>query len=359
MHSEFYHVELDRIRYSLVWEDFKTLSDGLRYTGNDHLLIITSAGCNVLNSVLQPIARVTAIDLNPVQNALLNFKIFIIEHHDYNTYAALLGLRGQEAVSGAWAKVSESLATSDRIIWEQFFKQHPEGLLLAGKLERYVTAFLSCLDTDVQNKLKTLLTFSKVADQYSFFRHTLDLSDFRNTFITYFNEANLSKGRDAKLFKYAEEQSGETFYVRLANYMKKFLTKDNFYFRFFFFGILNLEQELLPACYQEKNFANLRSNLHKINVVDGEAIEFLLSDKGSQITKASLSNIFEYTTHEEFSRVCHDLHLASSELTFVYWNLLQEQTFTNTVTFKLTSIHPNPKSCFYFKNAKLINLSNY
>ncbi|PIH04228.1 hypothetical protein CS542_01275 [Pedobacter sp. IW39] len=77
MNSEFYNLDLDRIRYSLVWEDSQTFTDRLRSGTNDHLLVITSAGCNALNMLLKDPASVTAADLNPVQNKLLLLK----QHH--------------------------------------------------------------------------------------------------------------------------------------------------------------------------------------------------------------------------------------------------------------------------------------
>src|SRR6187402_489677 len=124
MHSEFYNVELDRIRYSLVWEDFNTLSNGLQFGAHDNLLVITSAGCNVLNSVLSPLRHVTAIDINPVQNNLLRFKMHVIEHHDYNTYKAIMGLKGSDQAQHAWLNIKQSLPDSSRLFWDDFFAQH-------------------------------------------------------------------------------------------------------------------------------------------------------------------------------------------------------------------------------------------
>jgi S-adenosylmethionine-diacylglycerol 3-amino-3-carboxypropyl transferase len=354
MQSEFHRVELDRIRYSLVWEDFNTLYDALDYKSKDRLLIITSAGCNVLNSILAPIESVTAIDLNPVQNALLKLKMYIIQNHDYQIYASVLGLLGPERVQKAWLAVSMTLPTEDKDLWDKYFKELPEGLLLTGKLEQYVAPFLSSLSIDIKDKLSALLGFSTPAEQYAFFIAELDCTEFRHAFINYFNEANLSKGRDSKLFKYAEEQCGEIFYSRLKDQLKDFLVRENFYFRFFFFGIQDMPH-LLPACYQEKNYEGLKNSLHKINIVTGEAVDYLLSDSGSKITKAGLSNIFEYTTHEVFNAVCSDLASHNPSLTFIYWNLLQEQALNGNISAKHSLIHPRKESCFYFRNTNLIS----
>ena len=53
MNSEFYNVALNRLRYSLVWEDSQTLYEALAIGPTDNVLVITSAGCNALNALLQ------------------------------------------------------------------------------------------------------------------------------------------------------------------------------------------------------------------------------------------------------------------------------------------------------------------
>ncbi len=359
MHSEFQHVELDQVRYSIVWEDYETLFSGLQYGEDDHLLIVTSAGCNVLNSLLRPLSSVTAIDINPVQNSLLALKIHTIKNHDYATFASLLGLHEPTGVTSAWCNVKKSLSHQEVEFWEPYFQSHPEGLLLFGKLERYVLSFRKLLDDETKSRLMELITFNSVSAQYNYFMNYLDKSPLRTLFVNFFNEQNLSKGRDTKLFKYAEVPAGETFYQRLVLFLRTFLVKENFYFRFFFFG-LDQPDHYLPPCYQSKNFETIKSNLDKIRIVNAEAIEYLLSANAANITKASLSNIFEYASRAEFMTVCRGLAKRSASLRFVYWNLLQEQIDSEPdAPFDSVLLNQNPSSCFYFKNACAMQNKTY
>ncbi len=78
MNTAFYDVSLDSIRYSVVWEGHQALRTALAIGPEDHVLAITSAGCNVLNSLLAQPRTVTAVDVNPVQNRLLKFKTEVI-----------------------------------------------------------------------------------------------------------------------------------------------------------------------------------------------------------------------------------------------------------------------------------------
>ena len=353
MKSEFYNVALDRVRYSLVWEDSATLYKALDIQSTDHVLVVTSAGCNALNALLKSPASLTAIDLNPVQNRLLLFKKHIITHHEHATLRALLGLDGEAAVALARPGVEASLPPAERSFWASFFDAHPEGLLGSGRLEAYITGFYHTLNGDLQQKLQRLLQFTDVAQQADYFRRELHDTPFREQFIRYFDDENLSKGRDPELFKYAAESGGTTFYWRLLQQVTSTLVRDNFYFRFFFFGPCGLPEELLPPCYQQKHFAPLQEQLHKLQVVTGEAVDYLLSPEGQRFNKASLSNIFEYTSREEFRRVCHSLY-QHRDLSIVFWNLLNQQGEEPIGSPSITPIDASPGSCFYFHNVCLL-----
>ncbi len=359
MQSEFYNVALDRIRYSQVWEAAATLYAGLAIEPHDRVLVITSAGCNVLNTLLKKPALVVAIDLNPVQNKLLNLKKHIILKHAHKVFRGILGLDGEAQATAAWQQVEQTLPSAERAFWTSFFRQHPGGILTAGKLEAYLHGFYHTLDSATQAKLKKLLSFEGVAEQWDYFLAVLHNSPFRRQFIAYFDEQNLSKGRDPKLFRYAGESGGESFYLRLMQQLFTVPVKNNFFFRFLFFGSEGLPEAILPPCYQEKNYTLLRAQLPKLQIEEGEAIDFLLSAKGAGINKASLSNIFEYTSAAEFEAVCQSLFdNHSRSLRVLFWNLLQDQgrnfPYRQERLAALAEQSSEAEACFYFRNVQVL-----
>ena len=108
MNTEFQNVDLDQLRYSLVWEGSATLYQALAIQPDDHVLVITGAGCNVLNTLLQAPRQVTAIDLNPEQNRLLRLKCHVIQQHEYDVFRGLLGMDNYP-VAAAWTAVRPGL----------------------------------------------------------------------------------------------------------------------------------------------------------------------------------------------------------------------------------------------------------
>ena len=357
MNSAFLDVALDRVRYSLVWEDSHALYQGLDLHPNDHALVITSAGCNVLNALLQHPAQVTAIDLNPVQNNLLRLKQYIILHYEYPIFSGLLGFNGPSGVTSAWRVIRKTLPIGQLHYWTPFFTNRSDGLLTNGKLETYIAGFRSTLHYAMQIKLWQLIRFTNVESQRSFFLNEFDSGLFKAQFINYFDEQNLSKGRDPVLFTYAQESGGRAFYNRLLQQISTVLVQDNFFLSFFLFGPQTTRQRVRPPCYQKENYSALRAALDRLTIVDGEAIDYLLSAEGQTINKASLSNIFEYTSQDEFRRVCRLLHERGQDLRFVFWNLLQEQgAFLTEDGWNDIPLAESVQAtaCFYFRNVRAV-----
>lgn len=361
MHSEFYNVDLDRLRYALVWEDSRTLAAALDVQPTDELLVVCSAGCNALNALLLGARRVTAIDLNPVQLHLLELKRYLILHHAPRVLCALLGLDGPAAVLAAWQQIEPALPAALRAYWAPFFESHPSGILAAGKLESYLLGFLPTLSPETQRRLRHLLTCRSVTEQQRWFQEQLHGTEFEARFVTYFDEANLSRGRDPQLFKYAAESGGQAFYARLTAQLGTELVRDNFFFRFFFFGPEGLPEHVLPPCYQARHHARLRRLLPRLRTVQGEACDYLLGPAGRTITKASLSNIFEYVSPADFARVRQSV-LSRPEapaLRVVYWNLLQAQgdALPGSAATATPAHAQLPGSCFYFRDVRVLSSS--
>lgn len=77
--------------YNASWEDPAVDRQALALTADDNVVVITSAGCNVLDYALQGPRRIDAVDANPRQTALLELKLAGIRRLDYADFFALFG----------------------------------------------------------------------------------------------------------------------------------------------------------------------------------------------------------------------------------------------------------------------------
>lgn len=77
--------------YNACWEDPAVDRRALAIGPDDRLLVITSAGCNVLDYALCAPAAIHAVDANPRQSALLELKLAGIRRLAYADFWALFG----------------------------------------------------------------------------------------------------------------------------------------------------------------------------------------------------------------------------------------------------------------------------
>jgi S-adenosylmethionine-diacylglycerol 3-amino-3-carboxypropyl transferase len=90
--ATFQRVHGGNLVYNACWEDPRLDREMLGIRPDSRLVMITSAGCNALDYLLDDPAEIRAVDMNPRQNALLQLKIAAIRAGDF---ADLFGLFGR------------------------------------------------------------------------------------------------------------------------------------------------------------------------------------------------------------------------------------------------------------------------
>jgi S-adenosylmethionine-diacylglycerol 3-amino-3-carboxypropyl transferase len=78
--------------FNTCWEDPAVDRRALAIGPGDTLLVITSAGCNVLDYALAGPRAIHAVDANPRQTALLELKLAAIRRLDFSTFFEVFGL---------------------------------------------------------------------------------------------------------------------------------------------------------------------------------------------------------------------------------------------------------------------------
>jgi S-adenosylmethionine-diacylglycerol 3-amino-3-carboxypropyl transferase len=92
MHNGVFNLLYNRfLLYNTCWEDPAVDRQALKITPDDTLLVITSAGCNVLDYALAEPRAIYAVDANPRQTALLELKQAAIRSLDFDTFFRIFG----------------------------------------------------------------------------------------------------------------------------------------------------------------------------------------------------------------------------------------------------------------------------
>ncbi|MCS6929009.1 MAG: BtaA family protein [Saprospiraceae bacterium] len=87
----FHHIHNKSLVYNACWEDPRCDRQLLQLTPMSRVVVLTSAGCNALDYLLDDVAHISCVDVNPRQNALLQFKVALFEGSDYDTLFRFFG----------------------------------------------------------------------------------------------------------------------------------------------------------------------------------------------------------------------------------------------------------------------------
>jgi S-adenosylmethionine-diacylglycerol 3-amino-3-carboxypropyl transferase len=148
-HSVFNAIYSRSLVYNTCWEDPAVDRLALNLGPEDTLLVITSAGCNVLDYALAGPTRIHAVDANPRQTALLELKLAGIRRLDFEDFFALFGTGCHPGIRALYrGTLREELSPFARGFWDvrlHWFSPDQRGLYfqgLAGKVARGFHAYL-------------------------------------------------------------------------------------------------------------------------------------------------------------------------------------------------------------------------
>jgi S-adenosylmethionine-diacylglycerol 3-amino-3-carboxypropyl transferase len=119
-HSWFRLIHGRSLVYNTCWEDPRLDREALDLGPCDRDLAITSAGCNVLDYVLERPEHIFAVDLNCRQNALLELKLAGIRRLDYEAFFSMFGRGKLRHVRGTYeALLRPDLSPPARRFWDK------------------------------------------------------------------------------------------------------------------------------------------------------------------------------------------------------------------------------------------------
>lgn len=135
--------------YNACWEDPAVDRLALNLQPADVIMVITSAGCNILNYALIGPQRILAVDANPRQTALLELKIAGIRHLDFDDFFAMFGDGAHPNFADLYQdRLRADLSPFARHFWDErfhWFNEAKGGFYfqgLSGTVARAFRAYL-------------------------------------------------------------------------------------------------------------------------------------------------------------------------------------------------------------------------
>jgi S-adenosylmethionine-diacylglycerol 3-amino-3-carboxypropyl transferase len=118
----FKRVHGSRLIYNSCWEDPRIDRELLHLDRESRVVMITSAGCNALDYLLDGPAEIHAVDVNPRQNAVLQLKLALIEAGDYADFFQVFGRGSHEDFPALFDRIAHRLDSEAKSFWRSHFK---------------------------------------------------------------------------------------------------------------------------------------------------------------------------------------------------------------------------------------------
>ncbi len=116
----FRQVHTKNLVYNTCWEDPRCDRELLELEAGSEVVMITSAGCNALDYLLDQPAQVYCVDVNPRQNALLQLKLATFRQASFDDLFLLFGKGAHpEALSLYKEQLRDSLPEYARNYWDK------------------------------------------------------------------------------------------------------------------------------------------------------------------------------------------------------------------------------------------------
>lgn len=360
MGSEFVErVDLQIVRYAQVWEDHRILEDALRIGPEDDVLSIGSAGCNVLALLAKEPRSITAVDISPAQNAVLQLKLAAIRRLSHGDFLLLLGSdpdgrKGEDRIA-LYQELRDELPCEARQFWDSHPAELRDGLMHCGRLERYLQGFHRELARiHGEDVIEQLFGFTSPGAQGAYFRERVATPEFCALYRSYFGRERVAeRGRDPAQYRYVTVDPGDEGLRWLHAFCDRVLLRGNPYMIYWMRGRARIADVLaahrLPH-FQSESYAVLRGLLPRIRVVLDDVQHLVQEEGAGRFSKANLSNVFEYMSEAEastlFALLAERMRPAGR---LAYWNLLVPRTASACGILRLRSF-PREAEALHLKD---------
>jgi len=317
-----------RILYAQCWEDPDVLCEALAPGPDDDVLSVASAGDNSLALLLHRPRSVTAIDLSLPQLAVCELKAAGIRTMEYNDFVALLGARPSQRRALLYRDLRPALSDAARGYWDDNPQVLEDGLLAAGKFERYLLLFRRRLLPLIHSgrTIEALLAEKDLAAQRRFYDDVWDNRRWRALFAVFFSRRLMARlGRDASFFAHVDDRPvSERIMARTRHALTELPVAGNWFLEFILRGRYTDLATAHPYLRPE-GFARLKEEglTERLRLVRDELEAFLPACRPGSFSGYNLSDVFEYMDAETTARLYQAIvRAARPGARIACWNML-------------------------------------
>ncbi len=311
------------VRYANAWEDPEILLDALAPGPASNCLSIASAGDNSFALLARAPALVVAVDISAVQIACVEIRRAAYIALDHDGFLGFLGFRPNDIDRAeTYRALREHLSSDARNYWDRNIATIRGGIIHAGKFEHYFALFRDRVLPLVHGRrdVAGLLRPKTLQERREFYRRRWDTWRWRLIFNIFFSRFVMGRmGRDPEFFRYVEGSVAKRILARVEYALTELPTHDNPFINYILTGSFG---QALPFYARRENFAPIRDNLERLELVHGDVGD-ALRRFDLRFDAWNLSDIFEYMERDLFLSVASEILARCGEgARIAYWNML-------------------------------------
>ncbi len=288
----FHQIHGKKLIYNACWEDPRCDRELLKLQKDSKLVMITSAGDNLLDYLLDEPAEIHTIDMNFRQNALFELKRSILEYGDHES---LFQFFGEGSHPNAKSYYEENLRENLPDYAQKYWDQHIRYFQGKGKRKSFyyhgasgVLAFL-CRNylhkrKQIRQNLESMMSSNNLKQQASYYTALEEkvfnpfISLLLNNHLTMYL-AGVPKAQQALIQK--SYIGGNVAYIRecFRNVFTKLDIGDNYFYQVYLKGFYT--KECCPEYLKEEHFLSLRNQQKKAYSYTSTLSDFLKKNPGN------------------------------------------------------------------------------
>ncbi|MDZ7686217.1 MAG: BtaA family protein [Gammaproteobacteria bacterium] len=279
----FRQVHCKNLVYNTCWEDPRCDRAAMEIGPGDEIVMITSAGCNALDYVLDEPARIYCIDMNPRQNALLELKQAAIRHFDYEAFFRMFGEGHLPQAARLYnEQLRADLSPDARQFWDRkihYFTRQQSFYFkgTTGLFARLANVYINFRKarTAIESVFSIPTVEAREAAYHGYIKHLI-WTDFVRRLMGY--DSTLSLLGVPKPQRQQIEQSYDGGVARfvedcLADVFTRVPTQDNYLWWLYLFGYYTRDR--CPEYLREENFDRLKGLVDRISTHTTTMLDFL------------------------------------------------------------------------------------
>lgn len=277
--------------YNMCWEDPRIDRQLLGLDGHSKVVVLTSAGCNALDYLLDGPAEIHAVDVNPRQNALLQLKLALIAQGDFADLEHMFRRGAHPQFLSVYQAVRPRLPSYAAAFWDKkisyFDPENPKHSFYyrgtCGAVAWLVTRQLLKSGRKLREYLFDLLDAQTLSEQRELYAKIEPALWSRfSTWLLRQPTALAMLGVPRPQIHLIQHRylGGIIGYVsdKLRHVLTEVLIHDNYFWRAYLTG--SYTERCCPNYLLPENFSRLQADLGRIHTHDATVSDFLRTHPG-------------------------------------------------------------------------------